>query len=310
MASRALPVRLALSEHPSVRTAVWPTDVTEPIPGNRLRALLALIAAKPGGHDVAMEILSMRLHAECRPVDPDLAAAGRALLAQLPFSHNDRDGSYRLQLVVNAALTGPEGADTARLVWRNFVAAVARQQTHAFEQHGLVKALLSTQPAALLDEITATDDITTREMLRLLRHAGQVDGNPVDAIPTETLLVWCRVAPATRFLHAAAIITPVSNGGDGGVVQWTPAAQALLGEAPDRAAVLDQFLNQFLPVGWSGSLAAILDARAALLIGLFKHHDRHLAERAARAHEKLQLRIAAEREMETREHRSRDERFE
>jgi hypothetical protein len=91
--------------------------VTDPIPGDRLSTLLALIAAKPGGHDVAMEILSMRLHsddAEHRPANPDLAAAGRALLAELPFSHDDRDGSYRLQLVAKAALTGAEGAETAR----------------------------------------------------------------------------------------------------------------------------------------------------------------------------------------------------
>ncbi len=60
----------------------------------------------------------------------------------------------------------------------------------------------------------------------------------------------------------------------------------------------------------SASLAAILDSGAALLLRLGEHHDRHLAEHAARAHEKLQLQIAAERQWETREHRGRDERFE
>ena len=284
-----------------------------PIPGSRLCPLLALIAAKPGGHDVAMEILSMRLHsdhADHRPCDPDLAAAGHVLLRQLPFSHDDRDQSYRLQLVAKAALTGAEGPQTARLVWRNFVAAVARQETYAFEQRGLLVALFSTQPAALLDEITAVDDNTTQEMLRLLRDAGRVDGNPVDAIPAETLIAWCRAAPVTRFLQAAAIITPVIGGTDGAVAQWTPAAQALLGEAPDRAAVLDQFLTRFRPGGWSGSLAAILDSRAALLLALGEHHDRHLAEHAMRAHANVQLQITAERQWETKLHRGRDERFE
>jgi hypothetical protein len=75
-------------------------------------------------------------------------------------------------------------------------------------------------------------------------------------------------------------------------------------------AVLDKFLLQFKPEGWSGSLAAILDSRAALLLGLGEHHDQHLAEHAVRAHEALQLQIAAERKWETQEHRSRDERFE
>jgi hypothetical protein len=286
---------------------------SDPIPGERLRSLLALIAAKPGGHDVAMEILYMRLHsdhAEHRPADPELAAAGRDLLAQLPFSHHDRDESYRLQLVAKAVLTGPEGAETARRVWRNFVAAVARQETYAFEQRGLLKALFSTQPTALLDQIAAGDENTTRETFGLLRDAASVDGNPVEAIPHETLLAWCRAAPATRFLEAAAIITAVAGGADGAAAQWTPAAQAFLEEAPDRVAVLDKFLKQFRPGSWSGSLAAILDSRAALLLSLGEHHDRRLAEHAVRAHETLQLQIAGERRWETREHRSRDERFE
>jgi hypothetical protein len=65
-----------------------------------------------------------------------------------------------------------------------------------------------------------------------------VDGNPVDVIPAETLLA-CRAAPSTRFLQAAAIITAVTGGTDGAAAQWTSSAHALLGKAPDRAAVLD-----------------------------------------------------------------------
>jgi hypothetical protein len=286
---------------------------TDPIPGNRLCGLLTLIAAKPGGHDVAMEILSMRLHsdhAEHRPADPDLAAAGRALLVEIPFSHEDRDESYRVQLVTKAALTGPEGVQTARVVWHNFVAAVAQQETDAFEQQGLLKALFSIQPEALMDEIAAGDENATQEMVGLVRAVASVDGNPFEAIPHETLLAWCRVAPATRFLLAASLITSVTGGADGAAAQWTSAAQALLEEAPDRVAVLDKFLEQFRPGSWSGSLAAILDSRAALLLSLSEHHDRRLAEHAVRVHEALQLQIARERDWETREHRSRDERFE
>ena len=89
----------------------------------------------------------MRLHSDHdqhRPDDPDLAAAGRDLLARLPFDHDERDDGQKLRLVMKVALTGPEGADMARLVWRNFVAAIARQETNAFEQQGLLKALFST----------------------------------------------------------------------------------------------------------------------------------------------------------------------
>jgi hypothetical protein len=155
----------------------------------------------------------MRLHsdyAEHRPADPDLAAAGRDLLAELPFSHDDRNESYRPQLVAKAALTGPEGAETARHVWRNFVAAVARQETYAFEQQGLLKALFSTQPTALLDQIAAGDENTTRETFGLLRDAASVEGNPVEAVPLETLLAWCRAAPVTTSLRPPPSSLPLT----------------------------------------------------------------------------------------------------
>jgi hypothetical protein len=80
------------------------------------------------------------------------------------------------------------------------------------------------------------------------------------------------------------------------------------GEA--RSLTMDSLPTGSIHPWLSGSLAAILDSRAALLLRLGEHHDRHLAEHAARAHEKLQLQIAAERQWETREHRGRDERFE
>jgi hypothetical protein len=147
-------------------------------------------------------------------------------------------------------------------------------------------------------------------MFRLLRDVGSVEGNPVDVIPAETLLAWCRAGPATRFLRVSTIITPVTGGADGAAAQWTRVAQALLEHAPDQAAVLDQLLSRFKPRGWSGSLAAILDARAALLLALGEHQDRHLAEHAMRAHAALQHQITAERKWETELHRSRDERFE
>jgi hypothetical protein len=97
---------------------------------------------------------------------------------------------------------------------------------------------------------------------------------------------------------------------DGAVAQWTPAASALLEEAPDRVSVLERFLKRFYPMSWSGSLAAILSARAELLRGLAEHPDRRLAEHAMRAHEHLQGAIAIERQQETLFDQLRDERFE
>jgi len=216
----------------------------------------------------------------------------------------------RLELLIRAALSGPEGSETARVVWRNFHRAVTSGDTYASAQHGLLKGLFFSQAAALLDEIGTGDPEHIERMLRLIRAAARFGDNPIDVVPVDTLLAWCRKDPAMRFALAASIVTPVHGGIDGAAAQWTPAASALLEEAPDRVAVLESFLKRFHPMSWTGSLAAILDARTELLQRFAEHPDTRLAERAIRAYHDLQRAIATERQEETQRDQLRDERFE
>jgi len=286
--------------------------VVDDVSGGQLSGLLSRIAAKPGGLDPAMEILFMRLYSDAsqhRPLDPDLAQAARDLLLARPFRHNDRDEG-RLPFLVKSALSSPDGPDTARLLWRNFAAAVARHETNATEQQALLKGLFSTHPVALLDEIGTGDPDHIDAALRLVRNITQFGDNPIDCVPDDTLLIWCRGDPAARFPLAASIVTPVRGGTDGAAAQWTRAARALLDAAPDRVGVLERLLERFRPRGWSGSLAAILSARAELLNQLAEDADPNLAGHAMRAYENLQRAIAAMRQYETQHDQLRDERFE
>jgi hypothetical protein len=56
---------------------------TQPIPGADLAEVLRMIAKRPGGVDVAVDVLSMRFHGDRdikREHDPDLVQVGRELL--------------------------------------------------------------------------------------------------------------------------------------------------------------------------------------------------------------------------------------
>lgn len=285
---------------------------TDLIPGAKLRALVSAVAGRDGGYEPAFEILFMRLHSDLdqhRPADPDLAAAGRDLLERLPFNHDDREESHELQVVMKVALTGPEGVATARLILQNFAAAVGRHDTNAFEQRGLLKALCVARPEALLDELAAGCDVAN-ELMRLVGEAGRLDGNPIDEISTGALVEWCRLAPDERFPLAARLVTVVVGGENGSAAQWSPVARALLDAAPDQVVVLSNLVNRMRPMSWSGSMAAMLSARAELLREFCDHHDRALAARAQEVYAELQRQIVAEREWETRDNRERDERFE
>jgi hypothetical protein len=236
------------------------------------------------------------------------------ILARLLFDHDDRDDGnrddgYKLRLVMKVALTGPEGTVTARLIWRKLVGAVRSHETHAYEQRGLLKALFATQPLILLDEFAAGGE-DTAAAIGLVEEAARFEANPIDDVPPETLLGWCRRAPAERFPLAAQLVTVVNGGENGAAAQWTPAARALLEKAPEPVAVLSNLVNRLRPMSWSGSMASILRARAELLQGLCDHQDHALAARAKEAYALLQRQISAEREWETKDNRARDERFE
>jgi hypothetical protein len=230
---------------------------TDPIPGAKLRTLVSAIAERDGGYDAAFAILFMRLHSDHdqhRPHDPELAAAGRDLLARLPFDHDDQDDGYRLRLVMKVALTGPEGAVTARLIWRNLVGAIRSHETHAYEQSGLLKALFATQPLILLDEFAAGDE-DAAAAIGVVEHAALFEANPTDDVPLATLLEWCRREPTERFPLAAQLVTAVNGGENGAAAQWTPAARALLQEAPEPVAVLSNLVGRLRPMSWCGSMA-------------------------------------------------------
>lgn len=161
----------------------------------------------------------------------------------------------------------------------------------------------------LLDELASGGD-DSKEAVQLIEDAGRLDGNPIEDVPTDTLLAWCRLAPGERFPLGARLVTVVASGENGSVAQWTPVARALLDEAPDQVVVLSNLVSRLRPMSWSGSMAAILSSRAELLRDLCDHEGDALAARAKEAYALLQRQIAAEREWETKENRARDERFE
>lgn len=99
----------------------------------KLRALLLSIAARTGGFDVAIGILSMRLHSDNhqkRPHDADLVRASRQLLQQLPLDrHHGRD-EYRLGIVLETALAGCGGGAAAQDIYRKLKAAISKGETY------------------------------------------------------------------------------------------------------------------------------------------------------------------------------------
>jgi nitroreductase len=145
---------------------------------------------------------------------------------------------------------------------------------------------------------------------RLLAEFDWLRTNPFDAIPENELLDWCKEEPEARYALAAAIVTFATAPDSSGRRHWSSVALQLLKHAPDRISVLKEFVAQFTPMSWSGSLAAAMEPNLKLLDDLETYPDDKLAAVVAQHRIQLSQFIERERLREAAEDKQRDERFE
>jgi hypothetical protein len=284
---------------------------TDPILGGQLKDLLLEIAGRPGGGDVAAEVLSARLHSDKSQKTgyaPEVIDAGCELMSRFVFTKHRQAEDYRLGVIADACLVGERGAQVARNLCRRLKQAVSKWESYEFDHDDLLGALLSVQPTATLDGLLAGEE---RDLMRGIRIIHHLRRHSLASVPESVLLDWCDQEPKVRY-PAVACVLPISTSTDeAGPRKWTPIALRLLDKAPDRVEVLKQFVGQFQPTGgWSGSLAAILESNAKLLEQLEQHPDPAVVAFARDEKIRLAKVIENEKQHETAFDRRRDERFE
>lgn len=308
---------LALGKAPiaSYYNLAW-GRASDTIPGPNLKDLVLAIGCKPDGLPPALEIISMRLHADAndkRATVPEIREAGRALLTQYTFHKKDSRTTredHELSVVIKASLAGSEGIPVVQRLCRDLMAAVATYEVHAHDQDDLIKALFHVHPSVMLDELFAGDEASRKQSMTLLNNLNRFNRTALDDVPDEVILDWCSSDPKIRYPIAAAGMTLFRRASDKEPNAWTDLARKLLENAPDPRAILDAIVYRLRPMSWSGSLATKLESRLKLLGELPVGDVPDL--KAALEHAKGQLRkqIDGQRQRETQEDRARSGRFE
>lgn len=287
-------------------------QTTSQLAGNVLRDLLLLIAEQSDGFDVALEILYMRFYSDRtaqRQYEPELLEAGRELLRRFRFTHNSEHDNHLLAEVVRACLAGSEAAPLAAEFTDQMRRAVAAYETYAFNNDGLVKALLTVQPTAVLDALFKGDDSEQQEGVKVFDHLHS-QSNPADEISCADLIAWCNRDCEKRFPLAASFVSFARGGEESGFQGWSEHAKALLANAPEPGSVLTVFVERFRPMNWGGSRAALMEANARLLDSLEEETVSNLTLIISEAKAKLAREVEEMREQETVNDRVRNERFE
>jgi hypothetical protein len=204
--------------------ALW--KVTDHLAGNQMKDLLLLLADKPDGLDVALQILSVRLQADLvaqSVPDAGLLDAGIHLVHRSTFGKSKGNEDQRLARIVGTCLVGTEGEPVAVAAAVRLRTAVDVGQAELFSYSGVARALLKLHPRGVLDVFLQGD--TSGWWAEALGYgygySTPSDGFLVDVVDPAELLAWCDKDPEWRYARGASVVTfanrPVSDGPKG----WT-----------------------------------------------------------------------------------------
>jgi hypothetical protein len=283
---------------------------TEHLTGGQMRQLIGEIAKKAEGFDIAVEVLSMRIHTERqRNAAPDLELlhAGRELIQQIPLGSRDAREDYHAGEIVKFCFEGEEGRAAAHDISSRLRELVLKRTAFLFAHDDLLHALLSVQPAATLDGLFVAEP--TAMMASVLEHSFWDRRNPFAGVPDGKLLSWCDVDPTTRYPVIAGVIGIYASE-QGSERGWSNIALRLLENAPDRIEVLKRFMRQFEPSGWIGSHASAIEVNAKLLDQLAFHDDETLQQFIAEEKLRITRLVEDEKRSELQQDRAANERFE
>lgn len=228
----------------------------ESINDENLCELLRLIASKPDGLAVAIDILSMRFHGvqNCSSV---IAALGRELLVQVNYdntlSRNTTDGKdYNFAQIANKCLIGADAIEASETICRKLISQYG-------DYPDLIKVLAKHQPIAFLNS-----GIHKNSMI------GHRD-NSLSEISDSIILDWCNDESATRYPEIAQWIKSYQHNATTDSLELTPLVLTIIENAPNVTDVLSAFRNGLYPSMWSGSYANILQQYLPLIVQLKSH---------------------------------------
>lgn len=286
---------------------------TDPIPGGAMKELILQIASKANGLKVAIDVLSMRLHGDCtrkRAHGEAILEAGRALVRMTVPGEEDDRRDHELGCIAKACLVGNEGKQVAEELCRTLRVSVAAHQTQGYYHNDLMKGVIGAQPIAALNGLFGGDDQGRAEGLGVLRNMEHLEQYPIDGIPEDTLIDWCKLEAAVRFPLIAKTIRPFTRPKDQSALCWTSLAMRLLNEAPDRVAMMKEYARKLIPRSWSGSRATVMEANLQLLNEFEGHADATLVASAKAEKARLGAFVEKEKQSEAMSDRSTGERFE
>jgi hypothetical protein len=238
---------------------------------------------------------------------------GRELLSQVVFNRerNRRDRmDYELAKISNVSLEGSDSIPSAKTLCANLAKALFEYKIYSMDYPRLVCCLAQKQPQIFLDSFLGEVRDNYYRIARIFTDDLELSVNPLSQIDDNIIIAWCAINPSARYPVVAASIIAYRQDKNENLFEWTPLSLAVIDNAPDAIAVLNEFKRSFRPMSWSGSRADMMEKRLTLITSLKSHKNFVVSEWACNEERSFKEEIQLEREREEEYYRSRDERFE
>lgn len=286
----------------------------ESISDDNLGDLLRMLASKPDGLIVAVEILQMRLlenkdeNSLCSSI---IASVGQELLVQINFDRENNCSElidYKLGQLVESCLVGEKAVTTATIICRKLAKALSEYKIYSTDFPHLLENLAQQQPQAFLDNFLGDNEysisrieclFTNHDSPKLLSH-----------IEDKVIIDWCEINPSVRYPKVAVFMVAYQHNEYKNCLEWAPLSLSIMNNAPDVIVVLNAFKRTFRPSSWSGSRADIMERGLALISQLKTHQNPVISAWACNEEKVFAEEIKQERQWEEQRNRTQDERFE
>jgi hypothetical protein len=159
--------------------------------GKDLGDLLMILADRPNGSEIALDIIHMRFfsdRSDGRAYEPELIETGRELLSRLRFRGSGHSADHRLAEVASVCLTGTGAAPLAGQLAGRVRAAVAAGETYDHDHADLVTALLRSHPMPVLDALLEEDPRTQRSGIDILKDRNRHRPNAIDTVSVQDMI--------------------------------------------------------------------------------------------------------------------------
>jgi len=268
-----------------------------------LSDILKVIAGKPEGMPVAIEILQMRYHGlpdDHQSLSETIISAGQNLITQIELDSGQnwiRNIDFSLAQIVKTCLAGNSGKEAATTLCNNLADALIDYDIYTPDFDETLEALAQTKPRIFLDCFLGGTQADNALIPRLFSQDLDITPKPISNIENDIIIDWCTEEPHKRYLVVASSIIPFERAG-GQKLQWTELALQLIDNASDPIQVLDRLRLALRPMSWSGSRAEIMQNRLSLISVLKEHENLAVSEWAETAEIEFENEIESERKNE------------